>query len=187
ALRGVPGSCGVESAAGVVCDERFRIVGVKLSTDDIDPLDQLTIEQMLGSCQIAGPGLVELRAWHWLYAHSQATAAELRDAVVRIAGEVWREFYEPYFGPDRYHLAAAYQHMLGYPLYMANYALSGIAMQQIRVHVRGKPVAEQMLRLCTIGRLSPDIWMERFVGAPLSAEPLVRDTERVLERLRARR
>lgn len=183
ALRGVPGSCAVEAVANVFCDTRFRLVGVKLSTEDIDPLDQMTIESMLSSCQMAGPGLLELRVWRWLYAHPDATAAQLRDAVLQIAGDIWSEFYEPYFGPDPYYLPAAYQHMIGYPLYLANYVLSDIALQQMRAHVRGKDLAAELLRMYTIGRLTPDIWMERAVGAPLSAEPFLRDANRVLRQL----
>lgn len=183
ALRGVPGSCAVESTANIFCDRRFALVGVRTSTEDIDPLDQMTIENMLGSCQLAGPALLELRAWQWLYEHPAATPAELRDAVLRIAADTWQEFYAPYFGPDPYHLLAAYQHMLSHPLYLANYVLSGIALQQLRAHVREGDVAAELVRMCTLGRLTPDVWMERAVGAPLSAEPLLRDTERVLARL----
>jgi hypothetical protein len=73
--------------------------------------------------------------------------------------------------------------MIGYPLYLANYVLSDIALQQMRAHVRGKDLASELLRMYTIGRLTPDLWMERAVGAPLSAEPLLRNTDRVLQQL----
>jgi hypothetical protein len=182
-LRGVPGSCAVEAVANVFCDTRFRLVGVKLSTEDIAPLDQMTIQSMLASCQMSGPGLLELRVWRWLYEHPEATAEQLRDAVLQIAADIWREFYEPYFGPDPYYLPAAYQHMIGYPLYLANYVLSDIALQQMRAYVRDKDRASELLRMYTIGRLTPDLWMERAVGAPLSVEPLLRDAERVLAQL----
>ena len=183
ALKGVPGSCAVEAVANVFCDRRFKLVGVKLSTEDIEPLDQLTIESMLASCQMAGPALLELRAWRWLYDHPDATAEQLRIAVLQIATDVWSEFFEPYFGPDPYYLPAAYQHMIGYPLYLANYVLSDIALQQMRAYVRGKDVASELMRWYTLGRFTPDVWMERAVGAPLSVEPFLRDTERVLAQL----
>ncbi|HUU98592.1 MAG TPA: hypothetical protein VM487_22900 [Phycisphaerae bacterium] len=183
ALKGVPGSCAVEAVANIFCDTRFKLVDVKLSTEPIDPLDQMTIETMLSACQIAGPAIVELRTWRWLYEHPDATAAELRDAVLQIAADVWTEFFEEYYGPDPYHLTAAYQHMIGYPLYLANYVLSGVAVQQMRAYVREKDRASELLRMYTIGRLTPDLWMERAVGAPLSVEPLLRDTERVLAQL----
>jgi hypothetical protein len=183
ALRGVPGSCAVEAVANVFCDTRFRLVGVKLSTEDIAPLDQLTIQSMLASCQMSGPALLELRVWRWLYDHPDATAEDLRAVVLEIAADIWAEFFEPYFGPDPYYLPAAYQHMIGYPLYLANYVLSDIALQQMRAYVRGKNVASELLRMYTIGRLTPDLWMERAVGAPLSAEPFLRDANRVLTQL----
>jgi hypothetical protein len=183
ALRGVPGSCAVESVANIFCDTRFKLVNVKLSTEPIEPLDQTTIETMLSACQMSGPALVELRAWRWLYDHPDATAEELRDAVLQIAANVWTEFFEEHYGPDPYYLTAAYQHMIGYPLYLANYVISGVALQQMRAYVRGKDVASELMRMYTIGRLTPDLWMERAVGAPLSVEPLLRDTERVLAQL----
>lgn len=183
ALRGVPGSCAVESVANIFCDTRFKLVDVRLSTEDIAPLDQMTVESMLASCQMAGPALLELRTWQWLYEHPDTSAAQLRDAVLRIASDIWGEFFEPYFGPDPYYLPAAYQHMIGYPLYLANYVLSDLALQQMRAYVRGKDVASELMRMYTIGRLTPDIWMERAVGAPLSAEPLLQDAVRVLRRL----
>jgi len=179
----VPGSCAVESVANIFCDTRFKLVNVKLSTEPIEPLDQMTIETMLSGCQMSGPALVELRAWRWLYDHPDATAEELRDAVLQIAANVWTEFFEEYYGPDPYYLTAAYQHMIGYPLYLANYVVSGVAVQQMRAYVRGKDVASELMRMYTIGRLTPALWMERAVGAPLSAEPLLRDAERVLAQL----
>jgi hypothetical protein len=183
ALKGVPGSCAVESVANVFCDTRFKLVGVKLSTEDIEPLDQMTIESMLASCQMAAPSLLELRVWWWLYDRPDATAEQLRDAVLETAADIWSEFFEPYFGPDPYYLPAAYQHMIGYPLYLANYVLSDIALQQMRAYVRDKDVAAELMRWYLIGRLTPDLWMERAVGAPLSAEPLLRDADRVLAQL----
>ena len=183
ALKGVPGSCAVEAVANVFCDARFRLVGAKLSTEDIEPLDQMTIESMLAGCQMAGPALLELRAWQWLYDHPDATAEQLRDAVLRIAADIWSEFFRPYFGPDPYYLPAAYQHMIGYPLYLANYVLSDIALQQMRAYVLGKDVASELKRWYAIGRLTPDVWMERAVGAPLSVEPFLRKTGQVLAQL----
>ena len=183
ALKGVPGSCAVEAVANVFCDARYRLVNVKLSTENIEPLDQMTIESMLASCQMSGPALLEVRVWQWLYDHPDATPAELRDAVLEIAADIWKEFFEPYFGPDPYYLPAAYQHMIGYPLYLANYVMSGLALQQMQAYVRGKDRATELIRMYGLGRLTPDLWMERAVGAPLSVEPFMRDTERVLGQL----
>jgi hypothetical protein len=35
--------------------------------------------------EIAGVALVDVAVWHWLYDHPDATAADLREAAVRIA------------------------------------------------------------------------------------------------------
>ena len=40
----------------------------------------------------------DVAVWHWLYDHPEANAAELREAVVKIAQETWDRFYSPVLG-----------------------------------------------------------------------------------------
>ena len=42
--------------------------------------------------------LVDMRVWRWMYAHPDATAAELREATLAIARDVWNRYYAPVFG-----------------------------------------------------------------------------------------
>ena len=133
-----------------------------------------TISGMLMACQIAGPGLVGLRTWRWLYSQGDAaTPASLRDAVLRISREVWAEFFAEDFGADPYHLLGAYQHMIAHPLYLPDYALGRMISQQVATAMRGKDLAAETKRICSIGLLTPDAWMRQAVGGPLSAQALV--------------
>ena len=81
-----------------------------------------TVQTMLDACQIAGPALVDLHAWRWLYANPDADAPAFRDAVIGIATDLWDRFYAQYYGDDPYHILAAYQHMVAHPLYLPDYA-----------------------------------------------------------------
>jgi oligoendopeptidase F len=135
------------------------------------------------ACQIAGPALLELRVWNWIYANPKSTAAELRDRVLLEAERLWAEHYAEHFGPDPYRILAAYQHMINHPLYLADYPLGQIISHQIRSHLRGKDLAAETIRICSTGSVTPDLWMRKAVGAGISAEPLIRDAGAGLGRL----
>ncbi len=182
ALRGVPNTACTEAFAFLYQSLGRQVARVPAAPGAPDPFDLDTLQTMLAACQIAGPGLVELYAWRWLYAHPDAGAAALRDAVIGFAGEVWDRFYAGYYGSDPYHLLAAYQHMVAYPLYLPDYTLGHVISHQIRSHLRGRDLAGETQRICAIGRLTPDLWLRRAVGSGISVAPLVADTEEALGR-----
>jgi hypothetical protein len=184
ALKGVPNNACTEAFAFLYQSLAPRAAGIPQAAGGPAAEDAEAIEAFLAACQIAGPGLVELRAWRWLYANPDADAAALREAVIDIAGQLWERFYAPHFGPDRYHLLAAYQHMVGYPLYLPDYALGHVISHQIAAHVRAGDLATETKRICGIGRLTPDAWMREAVGAGIDAAPLIRDAEAALARVR---
>lgn len=183
ALRGVPNAACTEAFAFLYQSLAPQVIVLEPPPDAIDPFDLEAIRGMLAACQIAGPGLVELQAWRWLYAHPEADPAALRDAVLRIAGEVWERHYARDFGPDPYAILAAYQHMVAYPLYLPDYALGQLIAHQVRAHMRGADLAAETLRICSIGRLTPALWMQRAVGAPIGPEALIRDAAAALSRM----
>lgn len=167
-LRGVPNTACTEAFAFLYESQARRLIGLP----EADDPGLAVVQRLIEACEIAGPGLLELRVWRWLYAHPDADAAALRDEVVRTAGEVWDAFYAPFFGPDRYLLMAAYQHMISHPLYLPDYALGYLINHQIASHVAGKNLAEETKRICSIGDVTPDLWMRRAVGQGISAEAL---------------
>ena len=141
------------------------------------------VATMLAARQIAGPSLVELRMWRWIYANPGATPAALRDATLAIAADVWKRYYQQDFGPDHTHILAAYQHMVGHPLYLADYTLGHVISHQIRSHMQGKDLATETKRICSIGRVTPDLWMRRAVGSGVAVAPLADDCTAALARL----
>lgn len=175
ALRGVPNTACSEAFAFLFQAEARRVLGVAPAVEPATADAARSLESALSAIQIAGPGLLELRAWRWLYAHPDADAPALRDAVLGIADEVWARHFATAFGPDPYALLAAYQHLIAYPLYLPNYAIGHIISHQIRRHLAGRDLASETLRICAIGNVTPDLWMTRAVGEPLSARGLVED------------
>ena len=133
--------------------------------------------------QIAGPALVDLYAWRWLYANPDADAPAFRDAVIDIATDLWDRFYAEYYGEDPYHILAAYQHMVAHPLYLPDYAIGHVQSQLIRTHMRTRDLAAETKRICSIGCFTRTSGLEKAVGSPISVEPMIKDVEEALSTL----
>jgi hypothetical protein len=50
--------------------------------------------------------------------------------------------------------------------------------------MRGKDLAAETKRICSIGRLTPDLWMNQAVGSSISASQLIDDAVAGLDLLR---
>ena len=132
AMRGVPNTACTEAFAFLYQSLGKRALGIEDAAAAERAFHEETIAAMLMTCQIAGPSLVELRTWREIYALGDACDPEaIRTALLRHSEEVWNEFFKPHFGEDRYHILGAYQHMLGHPLYLADYAIGRTISHQI--------------------------------------------------------
>src|SRR5262249_31012683 len=134
--------------------------------------------------EIAGVALVEIQAWHWMYDHPQATPAQLREAMLAIARDVWNRYYAPVLGARDSVLLGIYSHLLSTPLYLYNYGLGHLIAFQIEEHIAKVGVAKlgaEFERMARFGRVTPDLWMENATGAPVGAGPLLRATEAALK------
>ncbi len=115
-----------------------------------------------------------MEIWQWMYDHPEATPAQLREAVVKLAKDLWNRFYAPVFGIKDVILPAIYSHIIAYGLYTPDYPLGFLITFQVERFIKGKTMATEMERMCRLGRLAPDIWMQQAVGAPVSADPLIK-------------
>jgi hypothetical protein len=133
--------------------------------------------------EIAGSALVEIDVWHWLYDHPNATAAELRDATVRIARGVWDRYYAPLLGGKGTAVLGIYSHTIASPLYLFNYVLGHTIAFQVEEQVAGKDkatFAKEFERVARQGAILPDLWMQGATGKPVGAKPLLDATDRAL-------
>ena len=138
----------------------------KLSGDGV-------LGQLWTTGEIAAVALVDIDVWHWLYNHPDATAAELKIAIIDIAQSVWNEYYAPIIGKTDSPLLAIYSHMIAYGLYLPDYPVGYLIDFQIESYLRDKNLAVEMERMCRIGNITPDQWMEEAIGTPISIAPLL--------------
>lgn len=188
-LAGVPNNAFTEAIAFVFQARDLELLGMP-NKDAASAKREATLADFWATWEIAGVALVDIGVWHWLYQHPQATAAELREATTSIASETWRKHYAPILGGDRSStpLLAIYSHMIAYPLYLADYPLGHLIAFQIeealeRAHSKGKRFGDEIERMTTVGNIAPDLWMQSAAGSPVSAQPLLRATQRALAAL----
>ncbi len=184
-LWGVPNTAFTEGFAFTFQDRTDFILGRAPRAAS----DEAMLLRFWEPFEIAGSALTEIRFYHWLYDHPRASADQMMRAIRRIADAVWEEFYARVLGPSDLGLLAVYSHILTGDFYLADYPLGYIVAHQVRRHLAGRSgagqpeLAEEMERLCSLGRIYPDSWMKAAVGSPVSAAPLLDDTERALSSL----
>ncbi len=180
-LEGVPNTAFTEAFAFVF---QARGMEVLCLTNGEASADQANIlHEMWQTAEIAGVSLLDMRIWRWLYAHPDADAIALKEAVLQLAKEVWNEFFAPIYGVKDQILLAIYSHILYCGMYIPDYALGHIIANQIADHLRRHDFAAEVERMCRLGRLAPQVWMREAVGAPISAQPMIRAAAAAVENL----
>ena len=134
-----------------------------------------------GTFEIGGVALVDMRVWNWLYEHPDATAADLREATLRIARDVWNEFYAPLFGVEDVEILAIYSHMVAYALYLPDYPVGHIIAFQVAQRLRDGDFGAGFEEMTRQGRLTPDAWMRGAVGNPISTDALRTEARKALD------
>ena len=176
-LKGIPHTAISEALAFTFQAKARDVVGLTLPSG-YEHVDML--KEFLGAVEIAGPALVDLLTWQWMYEQREFSAGELRDFTVAAADDVWRQYFEPYFGPDENHLMGAYQHMVGIMLYLPNYVVGHVIAHQIRQHLEGQNLAEEVERMCVQGNTSVPLWMRQAVGSDVDEGAMIEDVRRAL-------
>ncbi|MCB2204756.1 hypothetical protein KQI65_08400 [bacterium] len=181
-LRGVPNTAFTEGFAFVFQSRDLDLLGLRAHDPDAEATNVLDI--LWSTYEIAGVALVDMRSWRWMYDHPDASPAQLREAVTSIAKEVWNAYFAPVLGMKDEPLLAIYSHTIDAGLYTPDYPMGHIIAFQVEEYLKDRKLADEMERMCKIGNLSPDLWMRKAVGAPISAEPLLEAAATALQRLR---
>lgn len=185
-LNGVPNTAFTEALAFIFQKRDLFLLGFDYTLDE-----NTTLDIFWGAYEIMGVALVDMYTWQWLYEHPHATAAELRDAVLAIAKDVWNLYYEPVLGTHDSPLLAVYSHMVNAPMYLPNYPFGHIIEYQLEKHLaqtdNWMEFASELRRIYTIGRLTPHIWMQEAVGSDVSVDPLLDAVEEIMAREQAER
>jgi len=180
-LNGVPNTSFTEAVAFLFQKRDLELLGLK----NPNPEDEyyLALDNFWASYEIMGVSLVDIQVWEWLYANPDATPAQLKEAVIRTAREVWNSYYADVLGGEDEMLLGIYSHMIDYPLYLPNYPMGHLIAFQIEQQVKGKNMAGEINRMFTQGRIIPQLWMKNAVGSAISIEPLLTATNEALAAL----
>ena len=180
-MKGVPNTAFTEALAFVFQTRDLDFLGYKDNQADKDAL--MTLDIFWGCYEIMGVSLVDMYSWHWLYAHPNATVAELKEQVTAIAQQVWNKYYAPILGEKDSPILAIYSHMIDSPLYLPNYPYGHIIEFQLEQQLKGKVVADEIQRIYPVGRLTPQNWMRHAVGSEVSTQPLLEAAAEAIKEL----
>jgi oligoendopeptidase F len=137
-----------------------------LDKKDTNPEKEIleTLDIFWSVYEIMGVSMVDMKMWQWLYANPNATAVQLRDAVVQISKEVWNIYYAPVFGIKDQTILGIYSHMINSPMYLPNYAFGHLIHFQLEEHFKTHPLAPEVDRIFALGQLTPNEWMKQAVA-----------------------
>ena len=174
-INGVPNTAFTEALAFVFQERDLFLLNI---TDPNPGKEYLkTLDTFWSLYEIMGVSLVDMKIWQWLYANPNATAVELRDAVLQITKDVWNSYYAPVFGMKDQTILGIYSHMINSPMYLPNYAFGHLIHFQLEEHFKTHELAPEVLRIFALGQLTPNEWMKQAVGSPLSNEAILKATE----------
>jgi len=178
-LKGIPNTAFTEALAFIFQSRDLKLLGMNDPNPDKEFLK--TLDTFWSIYEIMGVSMVDMGVWKWLYAHPNATAAELRDATIALSKEVWNSYYAPVFGTTDEPILAIYSHMISYPLYLSAYSFGHLIDFQIEQYLKGKSFPTEIERIYSLGRLTPQLWMQKAVGEKISNQPVLLATEEAVK------
>lgn len=182
-LHGVPNTAFTEAFAFIFQSKDMTVLGLPQEKDPVK--EHLAVLNNLWlTYEIAGVGLLDMRIWHWMYAHPEATPQELKAAVLSLAKEVWNAYFAPVIGVKDSILLAVYSHIIDSGLYTPDYPLGHLIQFQLESYLKDKNLAPEMERMCVQGILTPDAWIRGAVGSGISSEPLLQAAGEALKALK---
>jgi hypothetical protein len=182
-LHGVPNTAFTEALAFVFQAHDLELLG--LAKPDAQSSALKTLNDFWGTAEIAGVALVDMGVWHWMYEHPDATPAQLKDATVQIAKDVWNKHFANVLGQRDVVLLGIYSHMIDSFLYLPDYPIGHMIAFQIEEQVeKAGNLGAEFERMATVGSVVPDVWMKKATGAPVGPEALLHATEKALKEVR---
>ena len=181
-LSGVPNVAFTEAMAFTFQSRDLELLGF---SPDEEARRHEALHTLWTTYETAGVSLIDMRVWHWMYAHPDATPARLREATLSIAREVWNRYFTPVFAATDVEILAIYSHLIAAALYLPDYAIGHIVASQVAMRLREGIFGAEVERLTRLGCLTPDSWMRAAVGGPISVEPLLQEARVSLTALQA--
>jgi hypothetical protein len=179
-LEGVPNTAFTEAFAFVFQERDLAVLGIDLPKTEVNTSP---LHELWQTTEIAGVSLLDMRIWRWLYAHPDSDAKALKTAVIDLAKEIWNTYFAPIYGVKDSPILAIYSHILYCGMYIPDYAIGHIIANQINTFLENKNLAVEMERMCKLGRLAPQIWMQHALGSPISPAPMIRKAEETIAKI----
>jgi hypothetical protein len=179
-LHGVPNTAFTEALAFTCQDRDLELLG--LSKPDAQSRAMDALNTFWGAYEIGGVALVDMQVWRWMYAHPDATPAQLREAVLGIAKDTWNRWYAPVFGVRDVTLLAVYSHMINNMLYLPDYPIGHMIAFQVKAQMeKAGNFGAEFERVSRIGSLAPDLWMIQATGKPVGPAALMEAAGQALQ------
>jgi hypothetical protein len=184
-LAGVPNTAFTEALAFVFQNQDLELLGLGKPDENARAMEALNAFWM--TYEIAGVALVDNAVWHFMYDHPAATAAEVKQAALKAARDVWNRYYAPVLGKKDVTFLAVYSHMINSFLYLADYAIGHMIAFQVEGQMeKAGSIGPEFVRIATQGRVTPDLWMKTAAGKPVGPEALLSATAEALAKAEKR-
>ena len=178
-LQGVPNTAFTEALAFVFQGHDLELLG--LSSPDPRNEAMKTLDDFWGAYEIGGVALLDMQVWHWMYEHPNATPAQLKEATLAMAQDLWNTYYAPVFKQKDVVLLGIYSHMIHSFLYLPDYPIGHLIAHQIEEKMKkAGNIGSEFERMATMGSVAPDLWMKNATGSPVGAEALLSAAEKAL-------
>jgi hypothetical protein len=177
-MSGVPNTAFTEANAFIFQNRDLFLLGMKDDNPEKEKMETLDAAWQL--MEIMGVGMVDMKVWKWLYANPEATPAQLKESAIAISVEVWNRYFAPVLGVKDSPILAIYSHMVDSPLYLANYSYGHVIQFQIEEYLKGKKLSEEIDRIYSQGRLTPQQWMNGALGNKISTQPILNALDKAL-------
>ena len=180
-LAGVPNTAFTEAFAYVFQENDLMLLGLDPGHDsESDAMHVLS--DFWNTYEIGGVSLIDMRIWRWMYAHPDATPAELKDASVQISKDVWNEYFAPVFGEKDIYILGVYSHIIHSFLYIPDYAIGHMIAFQVKDQMKkAGNIGGEFERMALMGNVAPDLWMINAAGTPVGAEALLEAAAKALK------
>ena len=181
-INGIPNTAFTEALAFMFQARDLELLGM----EEEDPLKEHldVLDFFWNNFEMMGVSLVDMNVWEWMYENPGATPLELKDAVTGIATDIWNEYFAGIFGESDIPLLAIYSHMIQSPLYLSNYPYGRLIMFQLEEYIADKDFAGEVLRMFSLGQLTPRHWMDKATGSQISNRPMFNAVEAALQEMR---
>lgn len=183
-LHGVPNTSFTEALAFSFQKRDLELLDMKNNDAMAEHMEAL--DNFWATYEIMGVSLVDMKVWQWMYANPDASEKQLKEAVIKIAKEVWNSYYAPVFGKNDEPILAIYSHMIDNPLYLSAYPIGHVIEFQLAGYLKDKKFSDEVERIYKLGRLCPQVWMKQAVGSEISTKPMSEAAAKALEALKTK-